>query len=306
MEEAKTVKHIHFEEMAAKFGFSSSLEFAEHVTSISKEERKALLAEFNRVSSKEKGKERGKSKPREKGKFSIEENDGMDANIDPEMSSSSGVGSSKRKRMLPGTASKTARSASKRAPAKRKPKRLEYVDQDSPNSSPGAVNKAEKESLASEELSRTFVHPAADTGLRGDCGQTKESSKESTLSAGSTCLDSGMGDKLLANQEVCRKKGGNKSLDKDQSQSLYMNIDGKSLVDRLFEDSQTTASLPRSVAANNNSRSTAAVTKSSTLALSSETCSPSVNIVQARVKLQSDKKSTLNTDLNIDELLFGF
>ena len=302
MEEAKTVKRTRFEEMAAKFGFSSSLEFAEHVTSISKEERKALLAEFNRVSSKEKGKERGKSKPREKGKFSVEENDG----VDPEMSLSSGVGSSKRKRMLPGTVGRTARSASKRALAKRKPKRLEYVDQDSPNTSPGTVNKAEEECLMSEELSRTFVRPAADTGLREDYRQTKESSKVCTLSADSTCLDSGMGDKLLANQEVCRKKGGNESLDKEQSQSLYMNIDGKSLVDRLFEDSQTIASLPRSVAANNNSKSTAAVTKSSTLALSSETCSPSVNIVQGSVKLQSDKKSTLNTDLNIDELLFGF
>jgi hypothetical protein len=269
------------------------------VTNISKEERKALLEEFNRVNSKGKGKGKGKSKAKEKERLSL----------DPEMSSSSGVGSSKRKRILPGTGSKTARSASsKRAPAKRKPKRLEYLDQDSPRISP--TNRGEEECLAAEELS--FVSsPPADTGLAKD-HRHKESSKESllTMSTDSTCLDNGMGNELL---EVRRRTGGSnflehkssRSLDKDQSQNLCLSIDGNSLVDRLFEDDQPVPSrkLPHSVAAKN--CSAAATAKSSASMLSSETCSPSVSIV-GKVKLQSNNKSAQNTDLNIDELLFGF
>lgn len=296
MEEAKAAKHTRFEEMAAKFGFSSSLEFAEHVTSISKEERKALLEEFKQVTqgSKEKGKGKGKSKAKEKR---------ISESIDPEMPSSSGVGSSKRKLMQSRTGSKTARSASKRAPAKRKPKRLEYLDQDSPQVSP--TSRGEEECLTVE--GSFFVSPAADTGVADDHRQKDESSKEH-LSADSTCLDDGIDNELLDNQRVHRKLVAHKSsrsLDKDQSQSLCLNIDGNSLVDRLFEDDQPLASSPRSVAASNSTRSTATASKSAAPVLSSETCSPSVNIV-GKVKLQSDSKSVQNTDLNIDELLFGF
>ena len=57
------------------------------------------------------------------------------------------------------------------------------------------------------------------------------------------------------------------------------------------------ASLPFSTAASDG----AASSKSAAPALSSETCSLSVSIV-SRVKLQS----TVNTNLDIDELLFGF
>ena len=295
IEEAKAAKHTRFEEMATKFGFSSSLEFAEHVTSISKEERKALLEEFKRVT--QSSKEKGKGKAKEKG-----------ISIDPEMSSSSGAGSNKRKRMVPRTGSRTAKSASKRAPAKRKPKRLEYLDQDSPQVSPRS--RAEKECLTTKESS--FTSPAADTGVAEDHRQKEESSKEHSLSADSTCLDNGIDNELLDNQRVHRKLVGqahksSRSLDKDQSQSLCLNIDGNSLVDRLFEDDQPVPSLPRSVAASSSTRSTvtAAASKSAAPVLSSETCSPSVNIV-GKVKLQSDSKSAQNTDLNIDELLFGF
>jgi hypothetical protein len=273
------------------------------VTNISKEERKALLEEFSRVSSKGKGKGKGKStcKAKEKERLSL----------DTEMSLSGAVGSSKRKRILPGTGSKTVRSASKRAPAKRKPKRLEYLDQDSPQTSP--TNRGGEECIAAEELS--FVSsPSADTGLVKDHRQKEESSlKESLLimSADLTCLDNGMDNELL---EVRRKTGGSKllerkslhSLDKDQSQSLCLSIDGNSLVDRLFDDDQPVPSrkLPHSVAAANN-YSAAAASKSAAPVLSSETCSPSVSIV-GKVKLQSNNKSAQNTDLNIDELLFGF
>ena len=244
------------------------------------------------MSSKAKGK--GNSK---KGRASVKVK-GSDTNIDPGMSSSSGVGSSRRKRT---PVNKTARSASKRAPAKRKPKRLEYLEQDSPHTSP--TNRAEEECLTSEELSSLGL--ATDTGLAGDHRQTERSSKVPSMSADSTFLDNGMGDELLDSQQVHGKTGGNELLEhkfscspgKHQSQSLYMNIDGNSLVDKLFEDSQSMASLPCSTAASDG----AASSKSAAPALSSETCSLSVSIV-GRVKLQS----TVNTNLDIDELLFGF
>ena len=86
--------------MATKFGFSSSLEFAEHVTRISKEERKALLAEFSGVSSKRKAKE--------KERVSVYKKDTTVGT-----SSSSGAGSSRRKQIPPKTVSRSARSAFK-------------------------------------------------------------------------------------------------------------------------------------------------------------------------------------------------
>lgn len=296
MEEANEVRHTRFEEMAAKFGFSSSLEFAEHVTSISKEERKALLEEFNGVSSKEKG--TGKSKAMEKGRASVK----VKRSEDPGMSLSSGVGSSRRKRT---PVNKTARSASKRAPAKRKPKRLEYLEQNSPHTSP--TNRAEEECLTSEEPSSLGL--ATDTGLARDHRQTEGSSKVCSHSVDSTFLDNGVGNELLDSQQMHRETGGNKLLErksprclgKGQSQSLYVNIDGNSLVDKLFEDSQSMASLSCSAAVGNS----AAASKSAAPTLSSDTCSPSVSIM-GKVQLQSDNKSILNTNLDIDELLFGF
>ena len=294
LEEAKAVKHTRFEEMATKFGFSSSLEFAEHVTRISKEERKALLEEFNQVSSKEKGK--GKSKAnKERGRISIKEKDETSTNAGLGMSSSSGTVSNKRKQGLSRTVGKAARLASKRAPAKRKPKRLEYLDQDSPRTSP--TNRTEEGCFTS--------------ALPEDGQEQGKSPEVSPLSSGATCVDNGMGDEfLLDDQRMSRMTGDDKlseqksshSLDKDQSQSRYLNIDGNSLVDRLFEDSHPMAALPCRTAVSDKAT---VLSESAAPVLSSETLAPSVSVV-GRVKLQSDKKSTTNTDLNIDELLFGF
>ena len=294
-EEANETKHTRFERMATKFGFSSSLEFAEHVTRISKEERKALLAEFSGVSSKRKAKE--------KERVSVYKKDTTVGT-----SSSSGAGSSRRKQIPPKTVSRSARSAFKRTPTKRKPKRLEYLEEDSPLTSPTKIisesNRVEEECLfISEEPA--LLGLVADAGLTEDRRQKEESSKLLSPSTDSTCLDDGMSNELFDNLLVHGETGSNKplvrksshsrvSLGKDPSQSLY--IDSNSLVDKLFDDSQPMASLPCTA-------SHTAVTKSAPH--SSETCSPSVSIV-GRVKLQSNTKSALDSDLNIDELLFGF
>ena len=182
------------------------------------------------------------------------------------------------------------------------------MKEDSPLTSPTKIisesNRVEEECLFISEES-DLLGLATNAGLTEGRWQKEESSKILSPSTDSTYLDDGMNNELFDNLLVHGETGNNKpsvfksshsqvSLEKDPSQSLY--IDGNSLVDKLFDDSQPMVSLP--CTANHT-----AVTKSAPL--SSETCSPSVSIV-GRVKLQSDTKSALDSDLNIDELLFGF
>ena len=108
--------------MATKFGFSSSYEFAVHVTNTSIEERETLLEQFYGVKSKKKS--RGKSRSKEMYQATAKE----DLSVAHNKTLPNGdVQGSRRKRNLPGTLNKDTRTL--RTPIKRKPRGLQFEEE---------------------------------------------------------------------------------------------------------------------------------------------------------------------------------
>ena len=224
---------------------------------------------------------------------------GMTTSRDLEVSSSSGIErSSRRKRTVKRTAELLV---SKRTPARRKPKPLEYLEDNSP------LSKTEEACLTADELSPAGFATDMCASIAEDHRRRKGCPETVTSYTGSTRLDREISSDSLE-LKVHGEKSGSRSFESshvkisaetDVPQS--MNIDGSSLIDELFGDVSSKSNLPRPAS----HTTTSTVTKSSPLC-SSETCSSPVMI--SKVELQSDKKLTLNPTLNIDvdELLFGF
>ena len=281
-EEAKSMRRSHFEEMAIKFGFSSPLEFAVHVTSVNKEQRGNILEEFYGVSPKNKARVQSKAKVKRKAEESEEE-----ASTDRicEVSKSSG-----KKRNLPTSVSRSVRPS--RAKTKRKGKGLQFVEESPPKKICLNGDSVSEDNLASSECTASvalvtdaFASTGDSTCLEDECifldGQYKEIHDINL----SEC-------ELTPPQPV--------KTNSETSSDLDLTMDSNALIDRLFDDSHpvvSTTSTPPP--------------KPRTLAPSSDCIpnheTPSTSIL-SKVKDPPGLISTKNADseLNIDELLFGF
>ena len=198
-----------------------------------------------------------------------------------------------------------------RTAVKRKARRPLQFEEESPPPSPKRISSeadtTSKDHPISNETSSLAL--AVNTIVRepGDHRQEGVSSTVLPSSSDSTCLESvacndGTDNHLQAQEEASsdKRKLSNSQLCVhnfvNQSQNLF--VDSSALVDKLFDDSQPETIVPCS--------SHAAVSQSTSHSLpEKQKHTPSVSIL-GKVKLQSDFKSTVDTELNIDELLFGF
>lgn len=289
--------------MAAKFGFSSSYEFAVHVTNTSVEERETLLEQFYRVKSKKKS--RGKSRSKEMYQVTASEDLSVTRN---ETLPNRDVQSCRRKRNLPGTLNKDTKTL--RTPIKRKPKGLQFQEESLPN------KVCPKEDTVKEELpnlnemkSSSSTHLATDAKLTCNFQSDETSSMALKCSGDSTCLDTeehNILDSHLQGHRVNQTENNDlhthfkPSITNDIESSPDQNIDSNDLIDTLFGDFQPIVPTTTSC-----STSEAVVYQSSPPV--SNPCAASVSILgRDKQKLNPDFNFATGTDCNIDELLFGF
>ena len=322
--DAKTTRQERFEKMATKFGFSSPHEFAVHVTNVSKEERRKMLVEFNREKPK-------KNKKRDEASGHVEDKE-KKADDEASVSSPDYRGSKKKKRNLPSSISKVPRVA--KVPPKRRTKGVQF-DDESPPKRPCSIETNSDHVLcgeSSDSLPDKQTKPY----------QLLPSLNESADLESETC---GYGSKEKDSVVHNSSKGVLSDPQPSPHGQVYQElatIDCNALVDKLlFDDSLTdisdrqspTRSRPLHQSHSSQVRSTPVheahqsqvgstpvneahppqigptrlhETPPSSLASAAPHSSTPVSRLSL-AKQQSDiKTNKLDTELNIDELLFGF
>lgn len=285
-EETKTTRRMHFEEMATQFGFSSPHKFAVHVTNISKDERERLLEEFYGHSS---SKKRSRVKSKAKLQKEFEEDEDVSSEMRPLISEVDS--SNKKKQNRCRSQRRTTRPVGKR-------KGLQFEEESPPKK---LCDKDNSNLLTNDQVQQPMsTYPSSSTvALAMDTSSACDEDLHDIVSSQGAAMSkfkdetSKMIMILQDKHDKLHEKEPSHFQKPIRSNSLNLASDCNSLVDSLFHDSdQVESCLPHSKSHDH-------------LVSSSPKSEPSVSTL-AKVKQQSDFKSAVATEVNIDELLFGF